>query len=219
MDNNKRKPYYVKGEKIMTNMEAKLNEMELRLNEMDELTQTMAKVIKLLAEQVKINAETVLDANTNNLKLANFLAGEQVEETKPVEEKKYLTWGEFTIHPKHKCPILELRVVDGKTAEVFGYMSPFRGYFFQISKSFDGDHTLGSYRPYGGATMKDTFRTCTDTQKCAIYRAMMFSTVLECLTNNYGKDLHPDTRFTSELLDDRIDKFIQASIDWVDGLR
>ena len=52
---------------------------------------------------------------------------------------KNLTLGTMTMHPEYKIPIIEV-LIDG---EISGYMSPFRGYFFQVSGTYDGHSNLG----------------------------------------------------------------------------
>lgn len=137
------------------------------------------------------------------------------------KEKTYLIWGELTTHPKYNIPILEVKTRVGKDGdeETFGYLSPFRGYFFQISATYDGEVCLADYRVYSGMMMKNAFKSCTRIQKADIYRAMINSTILECLSNNYGKDLHPSYLLTNEMTDERLRNFVEASIDWVDGLK
>ena len=137
------------------------------------------------------------------------------------KEKTYLIWGELTTHPKHGIPILEMKTRVGKDGaeEIFGYMSPFRGYFFQISATYDGVGCLADYRTSSGMMMKNAFASCTRGQKADIYRTMINSTILECLSNNYGKDLHPSYSLTNEVTDDRLEKFVEASINWVERLK
>ena len=52
---------------------------------------------------------------------------------------KKMTLGNVTISEEYSVPRIEV-LVDG---EVKGYMSPFRGYFFQVSKTIDGQHSYG----------------------------------------------------------------------------
>ena len=58
-----------------------------------------------------------------------------------------MTLGKVTLSEDKYCvPRIEV-LVDG---EVKGYMSPFRGYFFQVSKTIDGVHGYGrSNNPIG----------------------------------------------------------------------
>ena len=142
---------------------------------------------------------------------------EDKEENEP-DNIKYLVWGEYSIHPKYHIPILEMKIRQGEDEKTFGYVSPFRGYFFQISRSYDGEFDLGSYRA-GASTMKNCFQSCTRPQKLEIYRAMLWSTILHCLSNNYGKDLHPSHRLMSEYMEAHpVKEFIEASVNWVDHL-
>lgn len=137
------------------------------------------------------------------------------------KEKIYLIWGELTTHPKWNIPIMELKTKNNVTEEesVFGYLSPFRGYFFQISATYDGSGCYADYRLSNNAMMKNSFKDCPRGEKAAIYRMMINSTILECLSNNYGKDFHPSWTLTQELGDDRLEKFVEASIDWVESLK
>lgn len=134
-------------------------------------------------------------------------------------EKTYLIYGELTYDEKvGNIPILEIRTRVGKDGpeETFGYMTPFRGYFFQISKTREGQFDLASHRS-GANTMSNLFRDCSREQKREIYRTMMFSTFLHCLSNNYGKDLHPSHSLMTEYNEDSpIGEFIEKSIDWVE---
>lgn len=54
-----------------------------------------------------------------------------------------LTCGELKKY-KDEIPVLEI-LVDG---EVEGYLSPFRGYHFQVSKTFEGEMSLGQSYNY-----------------------------------------------------------------------
>lgn len=58
---------------------------------------------------------------------------------------KSATFGKFTIHPNYNIPVIEI-LVDN---EVSGYMTPFRGYFFQVSKTYDGTYDMGNSINYG----------------------------------------------------------------------
>lgn len=54
--------------------------------------------------------------------------------------RKNITTGNYVMNENYNVPMLEI-LVDG--SKVIGYLSPFRGYFFQISKTYDGQHSLG----------------------------------------------------------------------------
>ena len=183
----------------------------------------LAKMILSEKEQVTAILQCMTGVSDEDLaEKESLVENETVTEDDaiPTDKNKYLVWGEYTIHPKYNIPILEMRIRHGEDGEekTFGYVSPFRGYFFQISKSYDGEFDLASYRAQHG-TMANAFRGCNRALKEDIYRGMLYSTILHCLSNNYGKDLHPSHRLMAEYMKDSpIKAFIDASIDWVEKL-
>ena len=138
---------------------------------------------------------------------------------KGVPKKVYLKYGELTFAEKYgNCPVLEIRTRIGSDGpeETFGYVTPFRGYYFQISQTYEGQLDLANYSAIHG-TMINCFDSCTRAQKEDIYRMMLYSTFLNCLTNAYGSDYHPSSSLMQEWREDSpIKEFINKSIDWVE---
>ena len=74
---------------------------------------------------------------------------DEIEELKTVRA----TFGELKMY-ENFMPVLEIKVND----KVVGYLSPFRGYRFQVSGTFDGEGDYGSSEVVGlkNAILKNT---------------------------------------------------------------
>lgn len=155
------------------------------------------------------------DAYTDFIKSVIDMKGKE----KPTPRKVYLKYGDLTFDEKYgNCPTLEVRTRIGNDGpeKTFGYITAFRGYFFQISETYDGQRDLASYRA-GHGTMMSCFDSCSRVQKEEIYRTMLFSTLLQCLTNAYGSEFHPSSSLLQEWREGSpIKEFIDKSIDWVE---
>lgn len=69
---------------------------------------------------------------------------ETMIKVKETETIKKATWGELKMY-ENFMPVLEIKVDD----IVVGYLSPFRGYRFQVSATFDGQCDYGSSEVIG----------------------------------------------------------------------
>ena len=88
---------------------------------------------------------------------------ETLRETKEMEtiEVKKATWGELRMY-ENFMPVLEVKVDD----KVVGYLSPFRGYRFQVSGTFEGEGDYGSSEVIG---LKNAILKSTGTSDESLY--------------------------------------------------
>ena len=128
------------------------------------------------------------------------------------EIKKRIEWGEFTMHPKYNVPVLDMKYGD----DVVGYMSPFRGYHFQISQTYDGSYNMGTSYD-SGVPLYNRYRGLPRDLVRDVYKALVASCVLSYLGSTYGTGKEPSSllMYHNEVLD----KFIEASIDFIDSIR
>ena len=132
-------------------------------------------------------------------------------------DKPTLKFGKFSIEPgEYKVPTIELLYGD----KIVGYITPFRGYHFQISETYTGLIALGE--SYSGAgNISDHYRVDNVEEQRAIYMALICSAIVSYLGNRYGKgkivaeDLLYDPFDLTIKREREIDKFIDASIDWI----
>ena len=118
----------------------------------------------------------------------------------------YLYFRNMSRQGKTNIPTLELCV----GGDVVGYLTPFRGYFFQVSQTIDGNCDMGTSRM--NRPMSQMFKDVPQSEKIELYKSMVYHAVLKFLSNNYGKDYHP----SSKLFDvEPIERFVIASIEWM----
>ena len=132
-------------------------------------------------------------------------------------DKPTLKFGKFSIEPgEYKVPTIELLYGD----KIVGYITPFRGYHFQISETYSGSIALGE--SYSGAgNISDHYRVDNVEEQRAIYMALICSAIVSYLGSTRGKgkvvaeDLLYDPIDLTIKREREIDKFIDASIDWI----
>lgn len=86
---------------------------------------------------------------------------------------KSLTIGKFTMHPEFDIPVVEI-LVEGNVA---GYMTPFRGYFFQVSGTYDGECDLGESINYGRKLK--SFITNNDDVDIDIFKSLALTCLID----------------------------------------
>lgn len=115
------------------------------------------------------------------------------------------TFGEITYEGFSKIPTIEIKLSSGRK----GYLSPFRGYCFQVSgnKEGDGDYGSSPIIPY-----KDTFGGMPK----KITTAIITSAAIEALAHfcNGKGDMIPGIGFSAE----RWRKFLDECHTWIFGI-
>jgi hypothetical protein len=117
-----------------------------------------------------------------------------------------ITLRKFTIHPIYNVPSIEV-LVDGC---IEGYLTPFRGYYFQISRTYDGVHTLA--RSINHSDNLNFYLTAIDSLNISIFKSLALTAL-----HNYAMNLK-DTIVDIELVslgNSQFDDFIEESIKWV----
>ena len=132
---------------------------------------------------------------------------------------KKLTLGEFTMHQTYQIPVIEV-LLDG---EVAGYLSPFRGYHFQISQTYDGHLDLGSSINTGSKlenyflfSKSDTFDVFKALATTALHDFCRSYKVREKCDDEIVIDVNLKSLYGTQ---DNFNEFIKASVDWIDKIR
>jgi len=137
--------------------------------------------------------------------------------------KKRLSLGQFTVHPEYDVPVIEV-LVDN---EVGGYLSPFREYYFQVSKTYDGVTDLG-HSIYNISSLRDLV-VFGDQNKKTVFKALAFTALYDFVrvykvhtaraNKDDGDDLVIDIKLNPIInQQDNFDDFIAASVRWVDTI-
>ena len=129
-----------------------------------------------------------------------------------------LTIGNLTINGLSGIPTLDV-MVDG---ERFGYLSPFRGYFFQVSRSYDGEYTLGRSIDTGetlrNVLTKRPYLYDVQLIKQLAYSALMDSASMYRELEYRYKGNIIDVNVELPSINSEFNRFIDESIKWVKGL-
>ena len=125
---------------------------------------------------------------------------------------KTLTLGNYSIHPEYNIPVIEI-LVDGDNE---GWLSPFRGYFFQISETYDGIHALG--RSINGAVLKRFLTGDNDLDtdilsSLALTAIMDFSRIWKL--HHKGESLVLDVKLMTVKHSSQFELFINETIKWI----
>ena len=130
---------------------------------------------------------------------------------------KRLTLGEFTINPEFKIPSIEV-LIDG---EVHGHMTPFRGYYFQISATYDGECDLGNSLNHGYHLKH--FLVNNEEMDNMTFKSLALTAIYNYtkIRRNWDKDdIVIDVRLGSVYgHEDTFEEFIKASVEWVKSTR
>ena len=122
-----------------------------------------------------------------------------------------LTIGKFSFHPESEIPVIEILI----NGEVYGYLTPFRGYYFQVSKTYGGVHDLGS-----GINSCHLYNFLNENKEVEteMFDILASSTIYKCarIYQNIRKvkvDCKIDFRWMDP--ENTWEKFINESIAWV----
>ena len=138
---------------------------------------------------------------------------------------KKLTLGEFSVHPKYDVPSIEV-LVDG---EVAGHLTPFRGYYFQVSQTYDGQTDLG-HSINSGCKLENYIKFLFDkSQQQDVFTSLAFTALNEFVrvykvysaraNGNEGDDLVVDINLNPLWTQqDNFRDFITASVEWVEKI-
>lgn len=121
-------------------------------------------------------------------------------------EKAKLYFGNISRQGITNIPVMELCSGD----EVIGYISPFRGYFFQVSRTIGGSLDMGTSRLH--RPMSSMFKDVCREEKIAIYQSMIYYAILRFLSNSYGKNYEVSSDI---FMGDITERFATLSVDWV----